>query len=148
MNEEFYHKDLFGTVVDAKPSLEEEFEDAIGPKGRSDFNVFALTDALGARKKKEAWILYQKALASGLSVEEVFFKLLWQTKTLLLAKSTKTAEEADMKAYPYSKAKGYLRNFKDGELEQLSENLMIGYHQARRGEGDLETFVEKFILSI
>jgi len=146
--DEIYHKDLFGAVVDVDLSKHEEGEGLVGSKGRSDFNIFSLTDALGARKKKDAWVLYQKALLSGLSSEEIFFKLFWQMKTLLVAKRTKTAEEAEMKSYPYSKAKGYLNNFKEGEIEKLSEKLMLGYHNVRRGEGEMETFVEKVVLSI
>lgn len=148
MEEEFYHKDLFGVVVDAEPSLEEKLEDAVGPKGRSDFNIFVLTDAFAERRKKDTWVLYQKALASSISPDEVYFKLFWQVKTLLLAKRTKTADEAEMKVYPYSKAKSALKKFQEGELEKLSEELMSGYHRVRRGEGEMETFVEKTILGI
>lgn len=112
------------------------------------FNVFALTDAIGARKKRDAWVLYHKALASGMVPEEVFFKLVWQVKTMLLAQKTKTAEEAEMKSFPYSKAKGFLRNFKPGELEKLSQDLVRGYHEIRRGNGEAETLVEKTLLSL
>ena len=139
-----YNQNLFGEKIEEE-SLE---QDVVGPKGKPDFNIFILTDALGARKKKDAWVLYRKALASGMAPEDVFFKLFWQVKTMLLAKRTKTAEEADMKSYPYSKAKGYLNNFKEGEIEKLSEKLVLGYHAVRRGEGEMETFVEKAVLSI
>jgi len=139
-----YNQNLFGEKIEEE-SLE---QDVVGPKGKPDFNIFILTDALGARKKKDAWVLYRKALASGMAPEDVFFKLFWQVKTMLLAKRTKTAEEADMKSYPYGKAKGYLNNFKEGEIEKLSEKLMLGYHAVRRGKGEMETFVEKVVLSI
>lgn len=122
--------------------------DAIGPQARSDFNIFALTDAIGARRKRDAWVLYQKALASGMVPEEVFYKLVWQVKTMLIASRTKTAEEADMKSFPYSKAKGFLKNFETSELVNLSESLVLGYHKARRGEGEIETLVEKTLLSL
>jgi len=67
---------------------------------------------------------------------------------MLLAGCTKSAEEADMKPFPYSKAKSFLKNFKPNELEKLSEALVVGYHQARRGEEEIETFIEKTILSL
>lgn len=146
--EEYYHKDLFGTVVDV--NLAEVAEDEKLPldkKGR-EFNIFTLTDALGARDKKRAWIIYQQALAAGLSAEEVFFKLFWQVKTMLMTARTKSVTETDMKEFPYSKAKSFLKNFKPGELEKLSEDLVIGYHQARRGEGEIETLVEKILLGL
>ena len=151
--DEFYHKDIFGTVVDVSLSDAEGLDinaDSQDPalRSRSEFNIFALTDALGARKKKEAWILYQKALAAGMSAEEVFFKLFWQVKSMLIALKTRSVEETDMKAFPYAKAKGFLKNFKPGELENLSEGLVLGYYQARRGKGEIETLVEKILLSL
>lgn len=141
---EMYSANLFGEKVIVKV----EEEDLIGPKARGEFNVFSLTDAIGARKKRDAWVLYQKALASGMVPEEIFYKLVWQVKTMLVANKTGSAEEADMKSYPYSKAKGFLRNFKNGELEKLSEDLVLGYHAARRGEGEIETLVEKTLLHL
>ena len=145
-DEEFYHKDIFGTVVDI--SLNEKEEEDIGPKSKSDFNIFVLTNALGARRKREAWVLYQQALSKGVTPEEIFWKLAWQVKTLLLASRTKTAEEADMKVFPYNKAKSSLRNWKTGELENLSENLVVGYHKIRLGEEEMETLIEKILLSL
>lgn len=147
MAEEFYHKDLFGAVVDFSP-IETEEEELIGPKKRPDFNVFVFTDAIGARDKKRAWILYRQALAAGISAEEIFFKVVWQVKTMLLALRTKSAAEADMKTFPYAKAKSFLKNWKVRELEGLSEELVLGYARIRRGEGEMETFVEKMILKL
>lgn len=148
MIEEFYHKDIFGEVVDINlGEVDEDEKPLVDKKGR-EFNIFALTDALGARNKKEAWTTYQKALAAGLSAEEIFFKIFWQVKSMLLASKTKNVSETDMKAFPYSRAKSFLKNFKPGELEKLSEDLVIGYHQARRGEGEMETLVEKIILDL
>lgn len=148
MTDEFYHKDIFGSIVDINLG-EVELENKPLPNKRGkEFNIFTLTDALGARKKREAWVLYQKALASGLSPEEIFFKLVWQIKTMLVAGKTRNAEEADMNAFPYNKAKSFLKNFKEGELEKLSEALVIGYHEARRGKEDMETFVEKILLGL
>ncbi len=112
------------------------------------FNIFALTDAIGARSKRDAWVLYQKALASGMVPEEVFYKLMWQLKTMLTVKKTKSVTETDMKPFPYNKAKGFLKNFKEGELEKISESLVLGYHSARRGEGEIETLVEKTLLRL
>jgi len=141
---ENYATNLFGEVVVVE-NMEEEL---IGPKARAEFNIFALTDAIGERKKRDAWVLYQKALASGMSAEEVFYKLFWQVKTMMVASKTKNAEEADMKSFPYSKAKSFLRNFKSGELEKMSHDLVSGYHSARRGIGEVETLVDKTLLRL
>src|SRR3989344_8188381 len=94
IHEEFYEKNLFGEIANVSFKIEEE-ENLIGPKARADFNIFALTDAIGARKKRDAWVLYQKALAAGMAPEEIFFKLVWQAKTMLVAGKTASAIEAD-----------------------------------------------------
>lgn len=148
MSEEYYHKDLFGLVVDlglAEEALEDESE-MEGLHG--EFNIWSFTDALGARDKKRAWLLYRKALAAGFVPEEVFYKAVWQVKTMLLAKRCSSAAEAGLKPFPYSKAKGFLRNWKEGELEKFSERLVMSYHEARRGEGEIETSLEKAILCL
>ncbi|MEK7662102.1 MAG: hypothetical protein AAB355_01195 [Patescibacteria group bacterium] len=137
-------KNLFGENI----ALEENLEEKSLEKSSSAFNIFALTDAIGGRNKREAWVLYRKALASGMVVEEIFYKIFWQVKSMLLANRTKSAEEADMKTFPYNKAKSFLKNFSTSELQNLSENLVVGYHQARRGEEEIETFLEKIILEI
>jgi len=53
-----------------------------------------------------------------------------------------------MKTFPYNKAKGFLKNFKLEEIERLSEDLVIGYHLARRGEGEITTLIEKILLKL
>lgn len=155
MTEEFYHKNIFGDVVDVDLGLaggerSDLNTDSQGLTlgGRTDFNVFTFTDAVGAKQKKQAWILFRKALSVGVSAEEIFYKLVWQIKSMLIASKIKSAEEADMKTFPYNKAKGFLKNFKPDELEALSEKLVVGYHSVRRGEGEMETFVEKTLLSL
>ena len=141
---EMYATNLFGEVVEAPA----EETDLIGPKARGEFNIFALTDAIGARKKRDAWVLYMKALSAGMAPEEVFYKLIWQAKTMLIAQNTKSVAETDMKPFPYNKAKGFLKNFSTSELINLSESLVLGYHNARRGKGEIETLVEKTLLKL
>ena len=148
MTDEFYHKDIFGTVVDVNLGEVEEGELPLLDKKGREFNIFILTNAIGARDKKRAWIIYQQALAAGLSAEEIFFKIVWQVKSMLLASRTKDVGETDMKSFPYNKAKSFLKNFSTSELQNLSEDLVIGYHQARRGVGEVETLVEKTLLKL
>lgn len=148
MKEEFYHKDIFGIVVDVSPSAPEDIEKLPLDKRGKEFNIFTLTDALGARNKKMAWVLYQKALLAGVSPEEIFFKLFWQVKSMLIASKTKNVEETDMKPFTYNKSKGFLKNFRQDELEKLSENLVTGYILARRGRGEIETLIEKLLLKL
>lgn len=147
MAEEFYKDNLFGERVDIG-FLEEEEEGKESPKWESGFNIFALTDAISARDKRNAWVIYEKALASGMVADEIFWRVMWGVKTLLLAEKCKSAEEADLKPFVYSKAKASLKNWKREELEDLSERLVVGYHEARRGVGEIETMIEKILLNL
>ncbi len=147
MSDDFYHKNIFGEVVDVDFVEEVEETDEIKSK-HSDFNIFSLTDAVGARNKKKAWVLYQKALASGMVGEEIFWKIVWIVKSMLIASRTKDYSETEMKEFPYKKAKGYAKNFSKDELENLSESLVVGYHNARRGIGEIETLIEKILLRL
>lgn len=148
MTEEFYHKNIFGEVVDLDLQEIEEDEKLPLDKRGKQFNIFALTDAFGSRKKKDVWVLFRRAILAGVSAEEIFFKLFWQLKSMLLALRTKTAFEALMSTFPYNKSKSFLKNFKTSELINLQTFLVVGYHKARRGEGEIETLVEKVLLSL
>lgn len=114
-------------------------------KEHADFNVFKLTDALGARDSKKLWVLYQQALRAGVVPEEIHGLLFWQTKTMLLVaqKSTK-----GLKPFVVSKAKRFLANWVDEQLVALSSNLIETYHDARRGKFELEVGLEQLILSL
>ena len=153
MTDEFYHKNIFGNVVDLNLIGEERSDLNTDSKGlalgsRPEFNIFTFTDAVGSRQKKQAWILYRKALSIGIPAEEIFYKLVWQIKSMLIVSKTKNVGETDMKTFPYNKAKSFLKNFKPDELEALSEGLVVGYSLIRRGEGEMEMFVEKILLSL
>ena len=111
-----------------------------------DFFEFAA--ALGRRDKRGLWVLYQDALAEQVPAEEVHGIFYWQVKSMLLGKKSKTADEAGMKPYPFQKSKEYARNYKDGELESISSNLVSMYHEAHRGNTDFFVALEKFILEL
>ena len=122
MSEEFYHKDIFGTVVDVNLQASEDEVTPLDKKCR-EFNVFPFADAFGSRDKRKAWVLYQQALLAGVAADRIFFTLMWKIKSLM------TFRRSDI-------------------LKNLSERMVIGYHQARRGKGEIETFLEKTILSL
>jgi len=111
-------------------------------------DFFEFADALGRRDKRGLWVLYQDALAEQVPAEEVHGIFFWQVKSMLLAKKCKTAEEANMKSFPFQKARKYSRNYKAGELEKLSSRLVEMYHEAHRGNIDFFVALEKFILEL
>ena len=147
MEEEFYHKNIFGEEVDISFADPVEEKSPINKK-QGYFPGFAFTDAIASRDKKEAWIQYQRELAAGLVAEQLFWSVTKQIKNLLLAKRTNSAAEADLNPFVYKKLKGSISNFKEGELEKLSESLVIGYHQARRGKGEIDMLIEKTLLRL
>lgn len=111
------------------------------------FNAFALTDALAARDRKRLWLVYQRALAAGLVEEELFWKLVWQVKTLLLVQNS-PHPPAGLKPFLIDKSRRALKNFKVGELERLSARLVQLWHEARRGQADFAIGLEKLVLAI
>jgi hypothetical protein len=111
-------------------------------------DFFEFADALGRRDKRGLWVLYQDALAEQVPAEEVHGIFFWQIKSMLLGKLCKTSVEANMKQFPFEKAREYSRNYKDEELENLSSKLAFMYHEAHRGNIDFFVALEKFILEL
>ncbi len=111
-----------------------------------EFNVFALCDALIMRDKKTLWILLQEAWKAGKTSEEIIGTLWWQLKILRLAARTHSAEEAGQKPFAYDKAKRGLRNFKEGEVEKLSHNLLMLYHDGHGGVRNIDHALEAWVL--
>ncbi len=112
------------------------------------FDVFKMAEAVLNRDKKSLWVLYATAKERGLSAEELIGTLWWQMKTLRLAATTSSAVEAGMKDYPYNKAKRALRNFKPGEIEKLSHDLLAVYHDGHGGVRDIDLALEEWVLRV
>ena len=112
------------------------------------FNVFALADAFSRRDKKSLWVLLLRAQQAGLSSEEIIGTLFWQIKTMRLALRTKSADEAGLKPFVYSKAKRAMEKFKDGELDEHSRALVCLYHDAHLGTVDIDLALERWVLGI
>ena len=147
MAEEFYGKNLFGEKVDVDLAVGAE-ENISFSSTKAEFNIFALTDAVGMRDKRNAWVIYEKALASGMTADEIFYRVMWGAKSLILAERCGSAEEAGLNPFVYKKSKSFLKNWKREELETLSGTLVTGYHEARRGKITLDSLLERMILSI
>jgi hypothetical protein len=114
----------------------------------SEFNQFALTDALALRDKRKLWLLLQESLRVGSATEEIIGILWWQLKTMRLAAKASSAEEAGMKDFPYRKAKGALEKFPLSLVEAKARSLTKLYHDARWGRGDLNQQLEIWVLTL
>src|SRR3989344_4785933 len=114
---------------------------------KSDFNIFALADALGAKDKKRLWSLLAEAFMRGVTPEEVGGVLFWQVKAMLAA-SGGGAGDSGLKLFVHSKSSRYAEGFQHSELVSLSRNLISIYHDSHRGLRDFSSALERFSLSL
>lgn len=170
-----YFIDLFGKNKETMSQFEENFEKFVDSKNifvislldfvgknkkiflhnvdskktdKKEISIFSLSDAIAKKDKKNAWLLYRSFLDRGMSPEEIHGTIFWQIKSLALAKVSNDAISAKMKPFVFSKAKGFLENFKDGEVENWLSRLVEIYHKSHRGEYKLENALEVFILGV
>lgn len=141
---------LISERVVKKAEIAQEFQkSATETAAKKDgFDRFALSDALGRRSKKDAWVLLQKSLDAGGVAEEIHGMLFWQVKSMILAVSSKTAQEAGLNPFVFRKSLSFAKNFTGEELKDLLSRLVSIYHEARRGGDELPIALEKFVLSI
>jgi len=125
----------------------EEFRGEGAVKRESRPKVFALTDALGDRDRKRAWIIYRQFVDEGLSVEEILPVLFWQVKTMLMAKNSKGAKETGLEPFVYAKSKRYADKYSLDDLRNLSRVLVKALYDSRKGR-DLENELEKVLLMV
>lgn len=116
----------------------------VSAKRKAPPAIFALSDALTARDKKSLWILYQEISRSA-EPEEIAGTLIWQLKVILMVFR---GETAGLNPYVVTKARAALRNFKAEEVQKLLFKLVGDYHRGHRGEGNLATSLEQFVLSL
>lgn len=110
--------------------------------------VFALADALGERAAVRTWGIYRELLDGGASPESLLGTIFWQVKCMVLATRVKTAGEAGLNPFVYSKSKCYVNNFLEKELDGLLEKLVVIYHDGHRGLCDMSVELERFVLEI
>ena len=132
-----------GRVREIKQSAER-----VNRQSAAGFNPFALADALGERNRQRAWILFQMALAHGLAPEEIFWKLVWKIKTLLLVQTAKDSAALGLKPFVLQQARRHSRNFKLEELKKLSARLVALWHDHHRGLLDFELGLERLVLEL
>src|SRR3989344_9667911 len=100
---------------------------------RPEFNIFSLGDALGKRNKKELWVLYQEALTSGLSGEEICNTLFWTVKNIALMKNARMDDNCGLNPFVATKARSFAKNYSQEEIASLSRSLVTIYHEDHRG---------------
>lgn len=115
---------------------------------KKDFSVFALADALGERDKKKLWVLLQKEIRKESSAEEIIGTLFWKVKTMILAHGAKSASEAGLSPFVWSKANAHAKKWTDAELTALSSKLVRVFHDSHAGEAEPYGTLESFVLEL
>jgi len=114
--------------------------------------IYSVADALGRRDRKGLWIEYWRLMLSGFSAEEIFWKLQWQVKNMLLASNAATAADVGLHSFVFGKAQAGARNFKREELIDYSRRLLDIWGNAHLGEQGggqpLDLALEQFILGV
>jgi DNA polymerase III delta subunit len=90
---------------------------------------FDLARAIEKGNKKTAWILYQQAMISGMSAEELLWPLVWKVKDSLMKMGARRDAE-------------FLK------LTAISRAFVAGYHENKNGGMSLELAMEKLILEL
>ncbi len=121
--------------------------------GYEGYNIFSFTDAIGARDKKNAWVLYQKGLRAGLPAEELFWKIVWIFRNIILVSSINSDHAGLQTKFSVSpfilgKCRGFVKNYSVESLIDNYKKLNDIYYQFRRGEVEVELAVEQFILNL
>jgi hypothetical protein len=85
---------------------------------------------------------------NGSEPEEIHGILFWQVKSLLGISQSRTADEAGVKPFVWSKSQQFLRNYSQEELKKISSEMVSLYHLSRIESGNLEDSLEEFVLSV
>jgi len=131
-------------------SIAEVSEFAPVKKFKKPENSFAITDAIGARDKKAAWVEFEKVRRQGAAMEEVHGTIFWAVKSMYIA-ATATKEEAiatGMKEFTYRTYLNFAKKYLVSELKEKLGELKEMYHRAHRGEGELDVALESFLLKL
>lgn len=126
----------------------EVFDFSEEEKGSKEYNFFPLLDALGVKNKKQLWILYQEALMSGSSADDIFWKMKDFFKNLYLIKTSENKDRLNFKPFFIKKMSGFANNFSAEEIKELFNNLIEIYYRSLNETGRLEKELELLILKI
>lgn len=114
-------------------------------KNKNSQSLFRLADLVALRKKQEAWLLYQEELSKGMPADDVFWKIFWQFKSLMIVKA---GEGAALAPFVYRKTQNAAGLFSIDEAKKSLSVLLDLYQKNHNGEADLVIGLEKFILKL
>jgi len=135
-------------VTSDLPAVGRSFGSSSASGGRKDFNIFALADAVGSRDPVKSWMIFRQAVELGHEAESIAGTLFWQLKSMMLAAPAKSAGEAGLSPFVFSKSKKYAGNYSGTEIRDLAGELITLYHDGHRGIRDLELSLERMLLGL
>lgn len=98
---------------------------------KESFSPFALGEALLSKDKKKLWLVYQDALASGLTAQDILPPLIWQIKVLAIVTLGISQKDSGVSEYPYKKAKQASSHFSKDEILSLLAETTLLFHEIR-----------------
>ncbi len=127
--------------------VEKVWEHVAKEKIKKEENIFAITNYLLARDKKNLWIEYQK-LRKSFVPEEIHGTLFWCMKNIVLASHSQIATTTGLKPFVFSSAKKAMTLYSQDEVDERFWHLTKILGDSRRGEGELDVLLEKWILGV
>ena len=111
---------------------------------KKESTPFALTDAVLARNKLEAWSIFRKLSDSGAVAREIHGALFWQIKCMILA--GRGASASGLAPFVFTKAVSGRKKYKDEEFIGLTRNLVHMLHRTQLQNNSLETELELLLM--
>lgn len=119
-----------------------------------NYNPFELADLFVKKRRREAYVCFHRNLAGGIAVQELFWKLWWQIKTLLVVAGYKKdglnpfeiKQKTGFHPFVVQKASAALLNFNRQELEKIWDELFSIWVDSRTGISDLSPRLEHLLL--
>ena len=111
-------------------------------------DIFAAADAIFGGTRCHAWVALQDFFYRGGSAEELFWKLIWQVKNIVIVKQItgvgrNTASESGLHPFVAKKSLRLGAKFECAMLSRWWEELIGSWHDSRIGGSDLRTVIER-----
>lgn len=126
-------------------------------KARIDNDIWQFTDSLARNNKKAALKLLNEQLISGSEASELFAKMIWQFRVLILVKevmaaktltSSEVAKELGLHPYVVQKSLPVIKNFTIDKLYYIYSRLAQVDIQIKTGEASPELLLDHLIINI
>ena len=106
--------------------------------------IFALSDAIYARDKKNAWVSFQ-TLSQTSAVEEIHGTLLWAVKMMRVYPY---ANDLGIKPFVASNANRASKKYTPNEIDNMHRQLVHIYHDAHNGKLDFNIALENWLIGL